>query len=307
MKKRLMYLSLLAVAAADALAAPKLPPKSEAAGKSATQRKEGAKPGPRVYQPFSFDALKSGHIDPKYIGVPLPPLFAAIEKMTQLTKGEFESTTEFEKRRAAALETKLLGNLTLDDILPVVVSVEKQRYDVPLYYAYDADKAQVSLTDGALPKTYNGIGGPGTFSPSEQPSYYTFAVDREFAPKETYTGTNGYGASVTVEKLSGTDYVIATDRSTSLTLPPFAMEATRAASELPSLKALLLVKLRAPYVAYDFFHSEPTRTHPTELTLRTKAVFGDVLGVVYFSGKTGEIIAKTPGMVPATDVVSQAQ
>ena len=307
MKKRLIYLPLLAVAVADALAAPKIPAKSEAASKPAAQRKDAAKSGARAYQPFSFDMLKSGRIDPKYAGVPLPALFAAIEKMTQLTKGEFESTTDFEKRRAAALETKVLGNLTLDDIIPVVVAVEKQGYNVPLFYVYDADKAQVSLTDGALSKTYNGIGGPGAYVASGKPSYYTFTVDREFAPKETYTGTNGYGASVTVEKLAGTQYVIATDRSTSLTLAPFAMEASRAASELPSLKAVMLLKLRAPYVTYDFFHSEPTRTHPTELTLTTKAVFGDVLGVAYFSGKTGEIIAKSPGMVPATEAVDQVQ
>lgn len=67
------------------------------------------------------------------------------------------------------------------------------------------------------------------------------------------------------------------------------------------MKALLLVKVREPHVAYDFFYSKPTRDNPTDITKQTKSIVGDMIGVVFYSGKTGEVFAKLPGLNPAKD------
>jgi hypothetical protein len=60
------------------------------------------------------------------------------------------------------------------------------------------------------------------------------------------------------------------------------------------MKALVVMKLSAPYVLYNFIHEEPTRDSPTKFTLQEKYLTGDVLGIVYYSGQTGEIFARLP-------------
>jgi hypothetical protein len=291
----------------SALAAPKLPPKGKDLSKAATTGKDVAKSNATSFQPFSLDMLNAGRISPQYTGVPVDAAITAIEKLTQLKKGEFESTTEFQTRQKAAVESNFLGNLKLTDILPFVIDVQKKSYDVPLYYSYNADKAEVSLTDRAEPKKYNGIGGISNFSAFNMPSYYTFKLSKDFDKKETYSASNAYGAIMTVEKLGVTEYGVATDNSTSFSMANLPMESSRAASELPSLKALILVKPKEPYLIHDFSHIEPTRDSPIELTVRTKSLIGDVMAIVFFSGRTGEIIAKTPGLTLATESVAETR
>jgi hypothetical protein len=63
---------------------------------------------------------------------------------------------------------------------------------------------------------------------------------------------------------------------------------------LPAMKALIVMKLSAPYVVYNFRHKEPTRDSPTDISWKEKFLTGDVLGIVYYSGKTGEIFARLP-------------
>lgn len=306
MKRRLATLLLLS-ATLNVFAGPKPAQKRNEVSRTTAQTTEAPNSAPTAFQPFPLDALSSARIDPQYSGVSIAKVVAAIEKLTQLEKGEFETTADFEKRQQAAFDSKYLGKLGLNDLLPLVFDVRKQGYQTPFYYSYNADKAEVSLNDASPMKDYNGIGGPNHSHGWKPDSYYTSILMRDFGPKETYTASNAYGASVTVEKLTATEYGFATDSTTTLTIEHVPMEVSRAANELPSLKALFLVKPRKPYLAYNFYHGEPTRTNPVEMTLRTKSLIVDIVAFVFFSGKTGEIIAKSPGLTPAKETVAERQ
>lgn len=72
------------------------------------------------------------------------------------------------------------------------------------------------------------------------------------------------------------------------------MDNAKAARELPALKSLIVMKLADPYVVYDFMHSKPTRDKPTEITSQGKYLTGEVLGIVFYSGLTGEVFARLP-------------
>ena len=58
------------------------------------------------------------------------------------------------------------------------------------------------------------------------------------------------------------------------------------------MKALIIMKLSDPYVVYNFRRKEPKRDSPTDISMQEKFLTGDGLGIVYCSGKTGEIFAR---------------
>ena len=72
------------------------------------------------------------------------------------------------------------------------------------------------------------------------------------------------------------------------------MENAKAARELPTLKALVVMKLVDPYIVYDFMHSKPTRDSPIEVTSQGKYLTVNVFGIVFYSGLTGEVFARLP-------------
>src|SRR4026207_364899 len=65
---------------------------------------------------FSMAIIEGARIDPGYTGMPMAEIIDAIEKMNWgLKKGEFESTADYNARRAAALSRTFLGDLSLQD------------------------------------------------------------------------------------------------------------------------------------------------------------------------------------------------
>lgn len=303
MKKALLCCLILSAVSASSLAQPK---KSGITGKSAaTQQAKSAKAAKATtYNPFLLESLNAERIDPRYQGVSPRRAFLAVEELTQLTKGEFESTSDFEERKKLALNTKFLGNLALTDFIPFVADVEKKSYGKPVTYEYNADKAEVTLTVLGDSKSFNGIGGKVSSMSYSDPRYESFQLESEFAPTEKYTGTNAYGASVVVEKLHGTHYGFAADTVSGHTSEKsprrsitIAMDANRASRELPFVKAILVTKPRAPYVVYSFSSKKPTRDDPVDWVSYTKFLFVDVVAVVFYSSKTGEVLGRVPEQV----------
>jgi hypothetical protein len=54
------------------------------------------------------------------------------------------------------------------------------------------------------------------------------------------------------------------------------------------------MKLADPYVVYNFSSSKPTREDPYDIINRSRYLTGNVLGIVFYSGITGEIFARLP-------------
>ncbi len=256
---------------------------------------------------FSMGMIESGRIDPGYTGFPVAQVIDAIERMTGDKKGEFESTADYNARKTAALSEKVVGDSTVDDLFAFVSPVGKVSRYGGVGYEFNADIGEVRLF--ALPTSLplNGIGAPD-YQTNRRPykGLDQLGLDFNVNSQSTYEGSNAYGATITVEKTSSTKLGVAANRisflnfkretaySNPIPAARFTLENSRAAKELPALKALLVVKMAAPYIAYDFFHSEPTRSSPSEITTQGKFLIGDVLGIVFYSGINGDVVARIP-------------
>lgn len=254
---------------------------------------------------FSIGMIESGRIDPGYEGIPVSQVVDAIEKMTGVEKGEFESTANYNARKVAALTGKFLGDSTLEDTFAFVLPVAAWKLPDPslhsglnagLRYAFNADTSEVRLFALPVPSIKDGKASD------------LLHIDTKINSLGTYQISNAYGATATVEKTSSTSLWIKTDRMSFLTfkredifyinpvpVAQFNMENAKAAKEFPSLKALVVMKLAAPYIVYTNTGSlPPTLKRPFDKSSYSKKLTGTVLGIVFYSGLTGEIFARLP-------------
>lgn len=260
---------------------------------------------------FSMGMLESGRIDPGYTGIPATVAIDAIEKMTGVKKGEFESTADYNTRRSAALAGKFLGDSSIDDVLAFVVPASKGgKYSSGLRYEFNADTGDVNLYVLPASSKYlplNGIGAPDyATNRREGKGLDKFELSTRIESESTYQGSNAYGATVTVEKTVMSRFGIAANRLPFLSFErdliysnptiasQFKLENSRAAQELPALKVLIVMKLADPYIFYNFSHVEPKRDNPVDISVQEKFLAGNVIGIVFYSGLTGEIFARLP-------------
>jgi hypothetical protein len=132
--------------------------------------KQLAKPGPiaaskvgpknPTISKFSLDRLGSDRIDPNYTGIPIAKVVESIEKISGSVKGEFESTAEYNVRKAVALSEKFMGDLSLDDTFAFVFPVPAHVLRSSFGYQFNADTSEVSLFALPLLSRMNGIGAP---------------------------------------------------------------------------------------------------------------------------------------------------
>ncbi len=261
-------------------------------------------PSPR----FSMDMIEGDRIDATYTGTRIVDLVEAIVRLTGQTKGEFESTADFNTRKAAALNKKILGNSNIDDNFAFVFSVKKGgQYPDGLRYDFNADTGEVRLF--ALPtlKSFNGIGAPDYHTNKRESSKLdSLDSDGKIESQSTYQGSNAYGATVTVEKTSMSQFGIAVNTipflnferelaySNPIAVAAFKIDNAKAAREMPALKALVIMKLAEPLIVYDFSRKEPKRDSPSDISMQRKYLTGNILGIVFYSGLTGEVFARLP-------------
>lgn len=257
---------------------------------------------------FSMGMIESDRIQPGYAGMPVAELVGAIEKLSNVKKGEFESTTDFDARKAAALTGKFLGDSTVDDNFSFVLPVSSgSQFLGGLKYNFNADTSEVRLFVLPQPSSTNGIGGPN-YPNAKRGTDGLDQLDLDFKVNSTrkYQASNAFGASVIVEESSATQIGIVVNRmpflsvTRALTYPnpapttQFNLENAKAAKELPAMKALVVMKVADPYILYNYDHVKPTRDRPVELSTQSKYLTGSVLGVVFYSGLTGEVFARVP-------------
>ena len=266
------------------------------------------KPNKTPVVKFSIAMLESGRFDPGYFGFSIAEVVDAIEKTTSAKKGEYELTTEYSARRAAALTGKFLADYSLDDTFAFVLAVAKGwESRVGLGYDFNADTSEVRLF--VLPKwsSMNGIGESGDqTNRREYKGFDQFNLEWKLDSESAYEGSNAHGAKVRVEKVSYTRLGIVVNRIPFLSFTrgifyidpssttKFTIERVRAAKELPAMKALFVMRLANPYIAYHFSSVAPTLESPRDISNRHKYLTGDVLGIIFYSGLTGEIFSRLP-------------
>jgi formylglycine-generating enzyme required for sulfatase activity len=241
-------------------------------------------------------------------GASVEEVITSLEKLTGQTQGEFESTSDFNARRAALLAGRSMGGISVSDTIAFTLPVGSSRE--PFGYRFDADTSQVRLFVLPVASRLNGIGGPAGASPNGYPSLGAnldrFDLSDRLDSASSYLGSNAYGATVTVEKTRRVRVGIAANQipfllfkrepfySSPMPIAQFTMNNAEAAKEMPLLRVMIVMRLAAPYIVYHYEHFEPTRDAPYEISRQSRYLTGDVLGIVFYSGVTGEIFSRTP-------------
>jgi len=273
---------------------------------------------------FTLKMIEGERLDQGFPGISLTDLINAVERGASVRKGEFESTSDFDARKAAALSVKFLGDYGVDDTFAVVQSVSSSGgITRVLRYTFNPDKSEVSVFVLPSSSTLNGIGAPDyQTSRREERGLDIFDFDTKMESQSTYQGSDAYGATVTVQKSTMLGSGIAAtpvsflnfERKFIYSNPSaallFKMENSKAARELSELKALIVFKLVEPYMHYNFVQKKPTRDSPMDIAMQYKYISSNILGIVYYSGLTGEIFARLPDsfgrpqLLPAADSAS---
>lgn len=243
---------------------------------------------------FSMSMIENEYIDKEYVGIPAEEVIRSVKKMINIEKGEFESTSEFNSRKEAELAGKFLGNSTLQDIFAFVVPFNKT--GETLRYKYNADTRDVSLY--VLPEfiSFDGIGSPDYISGQKsKDNLDNFFLSSSIVGKEDWL-VNGIAANripffsfKRKYESGGYEYY-----SNPVSVARFNMESSQAAKELPALKMLIVMKLASPYIWYNYEYIDLGIFSPTGIIKQYEYLAGDVLGVLLYSGLTGNIFVRMP-------------
>ncbi|WP_162059966.1 hypothetical protein [Undibacterium sp. KW1] len=258
---------------------------------------------------FSIEMLAKDKLPANFKGVNLIETINALEKMSLIKKGEFETTADFDNRKAKAYAAKLPGGQGIDDYFAFAFPVSvADSLPVGFRYKYDADAGDALFYMLPTNASLNGIGSPNhDIKGVRVDRLDALDFDLNIDKTRTYRGSNAYGATVNVEETSTTVFGLASPTIPFLDfkrevgyyrdLIPAArvsMPSTIAAKELPAIKALVVAKITQPYLIYDFYHSEPTRDNPKESYRQKKYLSTTIEGVIFYSPATGQIIARLP-------------
>jgi hypothetical protein len=272
---------------------------------------------------FSIGMLESSRIDLRYTGYSAAEVIAEVEKLTGSKKGEFESTTEYNARTSSALKAKFLDSSSIEDVFAFVVPVPKlplaEIISTGFTYVFNPDTGDVNLyAQPEFSTGMNGIGAPNaeteTETETELNSLYKFELSGRNVSSSTYKARNGFGERIMVHR--GLRYTsgIAVNISfleledlESTLVYQFKLDRSKAVAELPALKALIVMKLSSPYIAYNYTHSEPTRELPFDISTQDKYLTGEVLGIIYYSGRTGDIFARVPEKFGKSDMEVESE
>lgn len=257
---------------------------------------------------FTMQMLASGRIDPDYPGLPLGLAVTAIQKFVADKKGEFESTADYQRRKTAALDEKIIGNSSLNDWFALVTPVKNNgQSSNAISYEFNANTGKVKLF--VLPYSFelNNIGAPDyDLNKMRYKGLDQFELSYKLKSKGPYKGPGSYRAKYPIEETDTARLGIAVNRipfldfqrdnfqSNKKPVIQLTMENAVAEKELPALKALLVMKVAAPYLVYDFYRSEFTPDRTDMKTIQSIYLAGNMAGIIFYSGITGDILGRLP-------------
>lgn len=235
-------------------------------------RKDIPMPDASSYSATAFD-ISSTSIDPLYNGHNLGILWNTINQ-TLSSKGKFESTTEFEKRKASISTIPLIGDMGINSTF-----VAKKTL-LPGNVAYDADKKKMMVfvnSDAEICDTKK------TF---QYTIYTDFRSSQEFS---TYTGENGFGANTEIKKFaSGRVDLAGVNIKSKFDKAPkdrrsfqfeMSVDPTEAQRLEGNLSTLVFFKPKAPYLGGVNWHSSPTRQEPIDVSLDRFMIFCEIQAI----------------------------
>jgi hypothetical protein len=259
--------------------------------------------------------LAQTNLGADFSGHNIAAVFEAVKNSPALSKkSEFESTASFELRRSSFSKRPLFANVTPKGELAFVI----ENSTLGSEFKYDADLATVVITLTGSTKRF--------LLEEDQPTLDAVPIRRVKTGRDSYVGSNVYGASAKVDRTYSDEFGVAfgTDswlfRSSHDDGPVvgdgvddierrfsdlLAMGPEEAKALKPNATLLLVCRLTEPWYRAGAHGHDPTFSEPYETTVgeRYLQIIPDQLWV--FDKRTGEVVRKLserpePGGNPRT-------
>jgi hypothetical protein len=206
-------------------------------------------------------------------------------------RSEFETSDQYEARKASFLTGPLTGTLGVSSTFAFVVNDDGYRAPT---FAFDADTSIMEVSVGGISREF--------ILDKDQARLDTLTLTSHLVSHDSYIGSNAYGAEVKVSSM----FI----RQFGLTFPtnrwPFQdgdrfdrkwvylipMSADKARAFKPNAAILLIAKLVSPWTRHYASGHKATIDNPTEATIDEQYLQIQPLQIWIFDRSTGEILAK---------------
>jgi hypothetical protein len=232
------------------------------------------------YDNKSFN-LSSEKLPENYLGHDIKRVFATLSKRLT-TKGEFETTEEYQTRIKKELGETIYGLLTIDNIYAFkpMVGVDTN---------YDADKQILRATVKPEP----------IFNPENlRDERLTFTIRIDHQNKGVYVGQNPFGAKKEIVKLDLSTYSILPININEFSLDcrglnfRLNMNSNKAKKSKDHVQVLYIGRLTSPFIKSESFFKDATFDFPMEGINAINYLFFELSEIWLFDEISGEILYK---------------
>ena len=245
------------------------------------------KPPQSKYLATPLDLNKS-NVGHNFMGHNITTVVEAIKSSPALKeKSEFESTSEFETRRAGFIQYPLYAGLMPSSYLGFVVA-EEGAFEPS--FKYDADSQALAVTL---------VGSSEHFVMDKgEPDLDSVLIRRVIVVNDSYIGCNAFGAKVKVSRSLQETYGIVFDQNNWLigsgynfnySIPMAPNEARALKTEL---KLMLVCRLQQPWLRQNAFNSDATIDDPHEMIVEGNFLQAVPEQLWIFNQRTGEVVRK---------------
>lgn len=245
-----------------------------------------------VFATIVGQPVAAGDLCAKYVDTTVKPLTfgeaeTALGRLKKIPpKGEFETTAQYQARRASAL-----GNVPASSLI-----IAKQPEDRS-FFEYDADQQKLRIKSFAFDNTnfdtfhaFTSAGYYGKIDVSDESNFDILIATTEKSTG-SYVATNAFGVAVRVTRVQS-DVQAIFDRSAFLqdsnVFPAAASSPAGVIGELslspkqaqalkPNLRIAFVVRPKEPYLVNSFYHAgAPTIDDPRDITEHFSIIVADI-------------------------------
>lgn len=247
--------------------------------------------GPKyLSEPFDINAASVG---PEFNGHDIVAITKMVKEAPALKpKSEFESSGEYERRKASFRSQPLVGNITPDSHLAFVVGSE---------FKYDADGQVLTATVTSWQKEF--FPETGYSLTEAAPKMDTVTVRSTTRERGTYIGSNAFGAKVEVTETYSEDYGLASEPASwvfndydEVSRPRFSRSSAMSPDEArrfkPNARVLFICKLTEPWYRQSASGHDPTIDEPYKTLHGLNFLQVHVEQIWLIDGDSGEVVRK---------------
>lgn len=333
MKKTAMLLAIILLASTSiSYGEPKTKKKKTAA---TSTKKVSADQAQKEIQKYTTEQIDINleKLPPNYFGNDPKSIYFAIQKRkNSAAKGEFETTEQFQKRRANENSLPIIGQISLDGLF----SLQTKRSEIK--YSADASEFIIEIELGKVsePLGYSlaKMKNPAYKADNYNENAKEISLTYETVGSRTYIGSNSYGATTEVSEHNSESYNSAVANYNEFPFKETIKEdALRRAKETEdmyrragltsymrntisdydkewrlrttvkanpdeaktlknNIKVLLIAKLDEPLISDSFYHKAPTMDSPSEYTSTSRYIYMNLKEIWIYNQVTGQIYSK---------------